>query len=468
MIAAVSLVASCALTPVALVAQDSLFALSDFQRRVLASHPELQQVRNSREQARRMILSAQGAFDPKLSASISEKRYGGDPYYRVSDVGISVPTWIGADIKFGYERGVGSKVNPQSYTSPGGLFNLGVSIPLARDIITDERRTVLSQARAMGEAADANFISQSNKLLLTATKAYADWYFAHRKLAIADSGVGLASFRLVSVRARILAGEAPAVDSLEALLEIRRRQVQILEARNDDRIAALEATAFIWQSDTAAIRALSVPTVPDSATIGLPLVRDTAVVDGWVADAVRVHPDVRKAQAKIAVESAERLLNWQNVLPDIDVGLYSIAGDAFSPLVQTERWDNNYKLKATGETSLLFRKEIGKAQASSLKLASARLELDLQRRRVGIDIRSAVSTLLMVDDAIELQRANVASASQLRDAEEVRFQNGESTLLNVNLRERLLLDELVKLEQFIAKRMSAALAVNVARGVPLM
>ena len=222
-----------------------IIGLEMFQQRVLANHPELTQIRNDQAQARQQITAAKGAFDPKLSASLANKRFKNDPYYAFTDIALSVPTYIGADIKVGFERGVGSKINPERETASGGLLTLGVSIPLARNLITDERRTFLARARAMSAIADADAIAGTNKLLLRATKAYADWYLTYRKLMIADSSVRLAEFRLASVQARIQAGENAPIDSIEAQLEVRRRRVMILEAQNETRIAALDAAATI-------------------------------------------------------------------------------------------------------------------------------------------------------------------------------------------------------------------------------
>ena len=445
--------------------QPGVLALDAFQQRVVASHPELAQARNEQAQARQQIAAAKGALDPKLAASLAQKRFKNEPYYAVSDVSISIPTFVGADFKLGYERGVGTNVNPENSTPSGGLLTLGVSIPFARDIITDERRTQLARARAMGAIADADVVAQSNKLLLSATKAYADWYLAYRKYVIADSSLGLARFRLASVQARIAAGENPPIDSVEARLEVRKRQVLVLEAQNDWRAAELEAAAFLWESDRLPAQ-ISVSNVPALPALDFN-VADTSEITSWVADAVRSHPDVRKADGKIALASAEWRLNAQGLLPNVDVTLSSIASGSAKPLVEPSQWQSNFKVKAAGETSLLLRKERSKMKASALKLESARLERDLEQRRVTIDIRSALNALIMLKSAVQLQRENVAAAGLLRDAEEVRFANGESTLLSVNLRERLLLDELVKLEQFNAKGISAGMILATARGLPV-
>ena len=51
-----------------------------------------------------------------------------------------MPLWYGADVKAGFERGTGAFVNPESYTAPAGLSYVGVSVPLAQDLLLDERR----------------------------------------------------------------------------------------------------------------------------------------------------------------------------------------------------------------------------------------------------------------------------------------------------------------------------------------
>jgi hypothetical protein len=62
------------------------------------------------------------------------------------------------------------------------------------------------------------------------------------------------------------------------------------------------------------------------------------------------------------------------------------------------------------------------------------------------------------------QNANVRNARLLRDAEQIRFENGESTLLILNLRERLVLDEAAKLAALEAKVASARGALALATG----
>jgi outer membrane protein TolC len=65
---------------------------------------------------------------------------------------------------------------------------------------------------------------------------------------------------------------------------------------------------------------------------------------------------------------------------------------------------------------------------------------------------------------VVLQAENVRAARLLRDAEQARFLAGESTLLTVNLRERLVLDEAAKLAAVEGKIAGARAALAAAVG----
>jgi hypothetical protein len=86
------------------------------------------------------------------------------------------------------------------------------------------------------------------------------------------------------------------------------------------------------------------------------------------------------------------------------------------------------------------------------------------RREVEFDARAAIFDLFNLERLRQRQVANVRNARLLRDAEQVRFDNGESTLLILNLRERLVLDEAVKLAAVEAKVAGARAALAVATG----
>jgi len=434
-----------------------------FRERVLANHPVAVQARQAAAGGRAELTMARGGFDPKLEFTRDRKVFGGTEYFDYIDAALKVPTFIGSDLKLAFERTRGTYFANDRLTPDRGLLTLGLSIPLGQRLLTDERRTALTQARAARDAGDAERDAMLNKLSFTAAKDYAGWYEAWQRLQIATQGVALARFRLAAVRERVAAGASPAVDTLEAALEVNRRTVTLREASAGYYAARQAAESYLWDE-----RGQPVPLgaddrpVLDGLTITAP---DSVRIAALRTEVERTHPDVRKAEAKLRSVDAERFLAVQGVIPFAELSLSSLAGrDDRGALTDRDAWDQNQKVGFTASTPLLFFKERGKLALTGAKQEAARAERDFMRRLVGLTLGVAANDLAVLASLQSLQAQNVTQASLLRDAEQERFLNGESTLLVVNLRERLVLDELVKRATIEAKGISTLAALGVALG----
>lgn len=434
-----------------------------FAEQVAANHPVAQQARLVATQARLAVQEAWGGFDPKISLSTAQKAYKGSPYYAYVDAALKVPTPFGADIKLAYDRSTGPKISPDLTTPTGGLWSLGLTLPLGQRIRTDERRTALTVARAQRELGDAEQQGLINKLLLDAAKAYGAWYAASARRTVALEGVRLARFRMDAVLLRVRNGESAPVDTLEASLELQRRSVTLAESETEARAARLIAETYLWD-----VRGNPV-TLADSVQPELAGLErsptDTARLVAWIAQVSERHPEIRKLEAKLRTADAEQLLARQGLLPNAEASLAALA-DRADPglLTATDRWEANYKAGLSVESSLLLLKERGKAARSAQKTEYARLDRDRVRRDLVVGLRLALNDLLLLEQLLGAQRTAVQLATRLRDAEQARFVAGESTLLVVTLRERLVLDEAVKLAALEGKLVSARAALAVALG----
>lgn len=430
---------------------------------VLANHPVAAQARLVAEQARAELRQAWGAFDPKLVASWDQKRFGGTEYFKYFDAEMKIPLPIGADVTLAFDRTMGRYFNPDRRTTGAGTFSAGISLPLGQRIITDERRTALQQARAARDAGDAERVGILNKLLFSAAKDYGAWYEMWRRRAIAQEGEALADFRLQAVRQRVANGESAPIDTIEALLELQRRQVTRYETEASFYVATLNLTAYVWDSEgrPAALPGDAKPVLDGVGRGGLDSTRVNALLDV----ATRRNPDLLKVQAKVKQAEAERLLATQGMIPLAEAKLAGLAdrgGD--EAFFDRSRLDNNYKAALSVSTPLLFLKETGKFAATGAKLEFQQFERERLRRDVEFDARAAIFDLSNLERLLERQSANVRNARLLRDAEQIRFENGESTLLILNLRERLVLDEAAKLAALEGKVAAARGALALATG----
>lgn len=430
---------------------------------VLANHPVSQQARLVAEQARAELRQAWGAFDPKLVANWDQKRFGGTDYYRYFDAEMKIPLPIGADVTLAFDRTMGRYINPDRRTTGAGTFSAGISLPLGQRIITDERRTALQQARAARDAGEADRVGILNKLLFSAAKDYGTWYETWRRRVIAVEGEALADFRLRAIRQRVANGESAPIDTVEALLELQRRQVTRYETEATFYVATLNLTAYLWdeRGQPAALPGDAKPVLDGLGRGGL----DSTRLNRLLETATQRNPDLLKVRAKVQQAQADRLLATQGLLPFAEAKLAAI-GDRGTDqaFFDRERIDDNYKAGLQVAMPLLFLKERGKFGATGAKLEFQEFERERLRRDVEFDVRAAIFDLANLERLLERQVANVRNARLLRDAEQVRFENGESTLLILNLRERLVLDEAGKLASLEAKVASARGALALATG----
>ena len=434
-------------------ADSAQYTFEEFARQVRAYHPVARQARLAAEQAREEVRIARGAFDPTVTAAWDQKTFGGTEYYDYMSAALKIPTPLGADVKVGYERAGGRYISPDRRTPDRGLVTAGLSIPLGQRLLTDERRNALAVARALGGVAAADRAAAVNKLLLGAAKDYARWYEASRRLGVAQEGVALAEFRLRAVRARVLNGDAAAIDTVEALVEVQRRQVQAAEAEQSAFATTLAVAAYLWDARGAPAD-LPTGAAPSVGAAPAGVDDDPTAVAQLVARAEGRHPDLRKVDGRVEQAAAQRRFALQQVIPFAEAELSSLANREGVALGSPSA-AGDYKAGLTVRTPLLFVKERARLNAASLRLEQQEVERVRLRREVGYAVRVAVNDLATTARLLGIQRATVAQARLLRDGEQRKFENGESTLFLVNARERLVLDEQLKLAALEAKALGA-------------
>ena len=444
---------------------DAFFAI------VSRNHPVVRMARLIADGAGGDVTAALGAFEPKVDASWQQKRFASSPasaqtlYYNYADLGLKIPTPLGADIKMGYERASGRFVDPQFTTPANGLFSIGVSIPLGQRILTDERRTALRVARAMRDVAEAERSAVTNKLLFSAAKSYAEWFASALQLQVIRDGVRLADVRFNAIARRVVAGDAAGIDSIEAAAELNRRRAQLQGAEQSYFAASLDLTSYLWDA-RGQPEDLQPGSVPSDSGLGR-VVLDSAAVPALLARVIALHPDVRKAQGKAGQAAAERALARQAMIPLVSAELSALRarGDGFDVGAALAR-DGNYKGAINLSSPLLFFKERGKFQSVDARSDRAELEVRETRRDVVLLVRLAINDLAQYDAQLTLQRDAVRLFRILSAGERAKFDAGESTLFLVNTRERQVLDEELKYIALQAKYLAARAALAVAAGAP--
>ena len=435
------------------------FSLADFYGYVTQRHPVARQAGLLPERARQEVQQARGAFDPRVESKFYGKEFGGKPYFYDWDNSLRVPIWLaGIDLRAGFERGVGPYVNPQEFTPPAGLSYGGVSVPVGQGLLMDERRAALRQARALTGLAEAERRAILNKLILSAAKDYWEWSLAYQRYDLLRRNRDLGAVRLRATSERVRQGDLAPIDSVEALTELQNREAQLQQALGQWQNATLQVSNYLWDPSG---QPRELPPTARPQILPPPLAWRDYPRDSLPANlglAQQFHPDLLKTRAKLQGLGIERRLLRNKLLPKLSLDANLLhAGQPFnlesgSPAAYSGGYlANNYKLGFSFAQPLFLRQERGKLQINALKQREAELDLQQGGRNVQTAIQANANEWQALVQQLRVQAQAVTNYQRLRDGEEIRFANGESTIFLVNSREASLLSARLKLAELQAK-----------------
>jgi len=426
------------------LAQDSL-SFDVFKMMVFKNHPFVSKAMNMQKLGDAERLKAKGSLDPSVSSNIGNKQMDGKEYYWTSNTSLKIPTWVGANLKSGYESNRGSYLSDDMYVPGSGLWYMGVEIPLGQGLFYDERRLQLQQARNLQQMGALDRQIMLNDLLLDAYSSYWLWTEAYRKFLIADEGFQLAKQRFEAVKSQVATGDTPPIDTVEALILLENRTIDRLQSKNNLANSKLVASTFVWNDST---QPILIPEIvkPQSR------VQLTSELILNISDRVDTLPVVQQAYYKI--EQMELELKWkrEQLKPTVNLN-YNLLTKPIGNESLAAFSTQNYKFGVTGYVPLFLRKERGGLKQTKLKLENANLDYSVKKREYQVKVQTMQNELNQVRAALETQKRLVEHTRKLRDAELIHFEMGESSLFLVNTREQAYLTSENKLVEIEIKLM---------------
>jgi outer membrane protein TolC len=446
-------------TPAQPLATDSIFivpdtarpfTLGDFYKLVILNHPVAKQAAMLSEVARQEIRLARGNFDPKLESQFSSKQYNNTTYYQLFDGSLKFPTRSPVSPVAGLQQNEGKYLNPENYL--GDEFNysqtyLGISVPLGKGLLTDERRTALKQAEVFSELMEAEQVKIINKLLLEAAKDYWQWYYSYYNYRVARNTTRIGEEIFRRVKLNFEGGEASPIDTVQGKITLLERQVTQQEAYAEWRNSTLKVSTYLWDS---LMNPVDLPMeftpVADSTILS------QNAVEELLNNARVNHPELQKLNLKLQQLELDKRLAREYLKPTLDVSYYML-NQPFNPegLDQSINLSENYKLSVDFSIPLFLRKERAKLSQAKLKIASTTFERDLATRQVMNDINTAHNYVLNNGLLLQQQRLMVENYFRLMNAELINLENGESDLFKINVQQEKLFQAQSKLIKVISE-----------------
>ncbi|AZB10039.1 TolC family protein [Chryseobacterium sp. G0162] len=420
------------------LAQDSLtISAQEFISVVKNYHPLALKYQLQNKIAQSEITKARGAFDPVLGGKIGEKNIDGTQYYRQKNLELGIPTWYGIDLTAGYQNLNGEKLN--SSDTKGGLYSMGVTVPLAKNLLYDKRRAILDQAKFAVKMTEAEQTILTNELLLEAENTYWEWVQSFEIYQLQAKAVEINKKRLNLTQKTFEYGERAAIDTVEASSQLQSFELQQKEAYLNFVRNTQKLQLFLWK-DKQEIYEISNIIYPSNHLSDHPAYSDFEfLLQELSTKEIDTHWSVLYYDQKHQILESERKLKWQSFLPKLDF-TYNFFNKENYQADYLPLFDNNFQYGLKLEIPVFQREARANYQIAKIKIQQNQLDTQVKKRELHTKIETYKNELVNYHTQINLSKNNLVNYQKLLTAEEIRYTNGESSLFLINSRENKMID----------------------------
>lgn len=411
---------------------------SEYLGYVKKYHPIVKQANLILSESEAKLLKARGAVDPKLEVDYDRKKFKNTEYFDKLNTTFKIPTWYGVELKGNFEQNSGVFLNPEANVPIDGLYNLGVSVSVARDLFINDRIATLKQAKLYEKQAKADNQLLVNDILFKASKSYFHWLKTYQEKKVYEEFLENANLRLQGIKRSYHLGEKPAIDTTEAQIAVNNRKLNFEKAKLNHIKASLELSNFLW-IDGIPIQ-IKTNIVPDlQITNYIDDVLQTNTIDLGID--LESHPKLQSLDYKYKGLEVERRLKRNNLLPQIDLQ-YNFLNE--TPETINTYNTANYKAGLAINFPLFLRKERAELKLTNYKLQA--IDFDKQATILGLKnkINVVQQEINSYQNQISIADNIVSDFIILLNGEERKFEIGESSLFLINSRESKLIENKLK------------------------
>lgn len=419
-------------------AQDSLrISAREFIAIVKAYHPLAIKYQLQNKIAKSEITRARGNFDPVLGGKLGEKNIDGVQYYRQKNLELGIPTWYGIDLTGSYNYLDGEKINNSD--TKGGLYQFGITVPLAKNLLYDKRRALLEQAKYALTMTEAEQAVLTNDLLLEAENTYWEWVKNFEIYRLQQKAVAINKSRLELTKKTYEFGERPAIDTVEAASQLQSFQLQERDAFLNFVKSTQDLQLFLWKDNQEMYDMTAMIYPADNTANSEAFSNFEMLVQTMDTQNPDRHLSVLYYFQKGNILESERRLKWQSFLPKLDF-TYNFFNKENYRADYLPLFDNNFQYGLKLEIPLFQREAKANYQIAKLKIEQNALDTQVKKREIEIKIQTYKNEIMNYHSQIDIARNNLTNYQRLLQAEEIRYSNGESSLFLINSRENKMID----------------------------
>jgi outer membrane protein TolC len=404
-----------------------VFALSeqDVARAVLANFSLIQEAELKLEAAKGELTAAEGSFDHKLifkSRNRIEDKYDNQYFETTLE---RQTAFAGINLVAGHRQGIGQfpAYDGKYETSGAGEIFAGLSVPVLRNLKTDEFRTNLKIKQIEKKQAELEVHLKKMIYMHKALTLYYQWILETQKLKINKSIFELAEKRHEMIRRKFQAGDIEKIKVTDNQRAIDKRSGDII--KNEIELNKLRAKLGVFLTDSQG-NPISIPmeTSPD-------YILKTKESSALSSDISR-NPQVKMLDYEREKLKIESVFFDQSKLPGLNLELLGAKELSSNEPYDPERLQVGIKF----DFPLENRKAQGKSVAYNYKVKAIEkkqqfLELELSQQ-LSFFIRASSDS----KQRWEITNKEYEGSRKMAEAEKKRWQQGASDLFVINLREQ--------------------------------
>ncbi len=402
-------------------------------------HPIILSIEKDKEIAHGELQASEGAFDLQWKSKITSTTgfYSTD---RIDSV-IEKPTTLwGASLFTGYRFGSGkfALYDGKLETLSAGEWRTGIELPLWRNGPTDRRRANIDRAEQGVKVAQTQIDQVVLESIRNATQRYWDWVVAGERARVYRSLLKIAEDRDAGFAERVKQGDLPIFERRDNERAILQRKAQVVAAERALQLAAIELSLFL-RNEAGNPQIPTPENMPSDFTHPEP--PENISVEAATLNALARRPEPSRFEAQKKQNDIESALFDNQLAPRLDLQLAASqdfgAGDP-------SRRPTEFEAGVVLEIPLERNVARGRMNAAVAGRNKVMLQERFFRDRLVADIQDIQSSLTAAFGRLDLNHKEWKLSVELEKGERVRFQQGDSNVLFVNLREQATADAAVR------------------------
>ncbi len=413
--------------------QDTMteFSFNEFLGYVKKYHPLVKQADLKLNEAQANLMLARGAFDPKIEVEYNEKQFKTSEYYSILNSSFKIPTWYGIELKAGFDNSEGIYVNPENTLPNSGLTSLGIAVPIGQGLFINQRMADVRKAKIARNLNAAERNLQATEIIYEAAVSYMNWKRSFDEVKLYENYIQNALIRYKGIATLINEGDKPAIDSIEAGIVVKTRQLNLEDAKLKLTKAKLELSNYLWLENNIPFELSDALKPEDLLTNNI---KETLKINELATIDLENHPKIKALDAKIAMLKVERKLKANALLPKLDLSYNYLSEPSY---IDNYRFED-YKIGINFSFPIFLRKERGSLKLADLKIQDSEFNLQFERKNLENKIKSQQQEIVSLEKQQDYNNKLVKDFTKLLNAEDRLFEMGESSLFIINSRENSL------------------------------